>query len=310
VSPRSSSARGRAIAKLAARQRGVISRAQLLETGLTRDAIDNWLKSARLHPLYRGVYLLGHPRSIEGARELAAVLACGPGSVLSHRSAATLWRLLPDPGGDVDITLAGRHCGAKQGIRIHRLAALDPRDVRTLGGIPVTSPPRTILDLSAVVPPRELERALAEAHTRRLARRNQLLPLLARCSGRRGARALRTLIDDDAAPALTRSEAEERLLALIRAAELPAPEANVRIGRHEVDFLWPDHGLVVEVDGFRFHSSRSAFERDRLRDAELGGMGYRVMRITWRQIVDGPEALIARISKALAAGEHPRSRPR
>ena len=193
---------------------------------------------------------------------------------------------------------------------MHRVATLDPRDVRTLGGIPVTSPPRTIVDLSGAVPPRELERALAEAHTRRLAPRNQLLPLLARCSGRRGARALRSLIDDDAAPALTRSEAEERLLALIREAELPAPEANVRIGRHEVDFLWRDHGLVVEVDGFRFHSSRSAFERDRLRDAELGGMGYRVMRITWRQIVDGPEALIARITKALAAGEHARSRPR
>jgi very-short-patch-repair endonuclease len=310
VSTPASEARGRAIARLAARQRGVITRAQLLEAGLTRNAIDNWLKSARLHSLYRGVYLLGHAHSIEGARELGAVLACGPGAVLSHRSAAALWRLLPDAGDDVDITVVGHNCGLKPGIRLHRVAALDRSDVRRLGGIPVTSPARTILDLSAVVAPRELERAFAEVHARRLAHRNQLLPLLARCSGRRGARALRTLIDDDAAPALTRSEAEERLLALIRAAELPAPEANVRIGRHEVDFLWRDHGLVVEVDGFRFHSSRSAFERDRLRDAELGGMGYRVMRITWRQIVDGPEALIARITKALAAGEHPRSRPR
>jgi very-short-patch-repair endonuclease len=111
------------------------------------------------------------------------------------------------------------------------------------------------------------------------------------------------LLDRDAKPALTRSEAEERLLALIRSAELPEPELNVRIGRHEVDFLWRDRGLVVEVDGFRYHSSRDAFERDRLRDAELGAQGFTVMRITWRQIVGSPEAVVARIAMALGAGE-------
>jgi very-short-patch-repair endonuclease len=302
--------RERVIADLAARQRGVVTRAQLLEIGLTRDAIDNWVKSARLHSLYRAVYLLGHARPMEGARELAAVLASGPDAVLSHGSAARMWRLLSVEAADVDVTVPGRDCRSRPGIRMHRVAALDRRDVRKLGGIPITTPARTILDLAAAVSSRELERALSEAQARRLAPRNQLLPLLARCSGRPGARALRALIEEGSAAALTRSEAEERLLALIRAAELPAPEVNTRIGRHEVDFLWRDHGLIVEVDGFRFHSSRSAFERDRLRDAELGGMGYRVMRITWRQIVDGPEALIARITKALAAGEHPRRRPR
>ena len=103
-------------------------------------------------------------------------------------------------------------------------------------------------------------------------------------------------------PALTRSEAEERLLTLIRSAELPAPETNIRIGRHEVDLVWRDQRLIVEVDGFRFHSSRSAFERDRRRDAELGTLGFRVMRVTWRQIVDEPQALIARLATALAVG--------
>jgi hypothetical protein len=222
-------ARARAIAKLAARQRGLVTRAQLLEIGLTRHAIDNWVRSRRLHALYRGVYLVGHPEPIAGARELGAILACGAGAVVSHRSASGLWRLLPDPGGDVDVTLAGRHCGPKRGIRVHRLAALDRRDVRKLGGIPVTSPARTILDLAGVVSPRDLERALAEAQARRLVRRADLLSLLARRSGRPGAAALRRLIEGDA-PALTQSEAEERFLALIRAAELPTPEVNARIG--------------------------------------------------------------------------------
>jgi very-short-patch-repair endonuclease len=298
-----SARRERAIAELAGRQRGVVTRAQLLRIGLTAGAIDHRLASARLHAIYRGVYLVGHAVPVEGARELAAVLACGRGAVLSHRSAASLWRLVPNAATTIDITVVGRKCASRRGIRVHCVAALGRRDVRKLGGIPVTAPARTILDLAAVVPPRELVRAVAEADTRRLAPRAQLLSLLARAGARPGVGVLRSLLDRDAKPALTRSEAEERLLALIRSAELPEPELNVRIGRHEVDFLWRDRGLVVEVDGFRYHSSRDAFERDRLRDAELGPQGFTVMRITWRQIVGSPEAVVARIAMALGAGE-------
>jgi very-short-patch-repair endonuclease len=289
----------RAIAELAAKQRGVITRAQLLELGLTRTTIDNWVKHSRLHPLYRGVFLLGHPRPIAGARQLAAVLASGPGAVLSHLSAAEIWQLLPGREGAVDVTVPGRNPGRKRGIRVHRVRDLDPRDIRKLGGIPITSPARTILDLAADVTPRELEQALAEAYARQLARRSELVSLLARRSPRPGTRALRALLEDGT-PALTRSQAEDRLLGLIRAAELPAPETNIRIGRHEVDFVWRDQRLIVEVDGFRFHSSRSAFERDRRRDAELGTLGFRVARVTWHQIVDEPVALVARLATALA----------
>jgi very-short-patch-repair endonuclease len=292
------SRREREIAKLAARQLGVVTRAQLLRIGLTRDAIDNRVKSARLHPIYRAVYLLGHPRPTDGARELAAVLACGPSAVASHRSAAGLWRLLPGRGDLPDVTVPGRDC-RRRGIRVYLVAALDQRDVRTVRGIPVTTPARTLLDLAAVVTTRELEQALAEAHARRLARRGDLLSLLARVGRRPGVAALRSLIEADITPALTRSEAEERFLALIRMTELPAPEVNVRVGCHEVDFLWRRQGVVVEIDGFRFHSSRAAFERDRLRDAALAAKGLRVIRVTWRQIVYRREALIARLAAAL-----------
>jgi very-short-patch-repair endonuclease len=294
--------RERAIAEVAGRQRGVVTRGQLLAAGLTTDAIDYRLRLGRLHVLYRGVYMLGHARPAAGARELGAVLACGPGAVLSHRSAAGRWRLLPPPRDEVDVTVSGRRGESKRGIRVHRVAALDRRDVRNLGGIRVTAPARTLLDLAAVVSPRELERALAEAYARRLVRRNEVAALLARLGRRPGVAVLRSLLETDASPSLTRSEAEERLLALVATAELPGPESNIRIGRHEVDFVWRDQALIVEVDGFRFHSSRTAFERDRRRDAELAGHGFRVLRITWRQIVDRPEASIARIATALRSG--------
>jgi very-short-patch-repair endonuclease len=287
------------MAELAARQRGVVTRTQLRALGLSADAIDNRLKSKRLHPLYRGVYVVGYAGPVEGARELGAVLACGSDAVVSHRSAAVLWRLHPTQPPDVEVTVGGRSCDSKRGIRVHRVTALDHRDVRRLNGIPITAPARTLLDLAAIVASRELEQALAEAHARRLVHRRDLTSLLARVSRRPGVAALRSLLDSDNAPALTRSEAEERFLALIRRAEVPTPEVNVRIGGHEVDFLWRQQGLVVEVDGFRFHSSRAAFERDRLRDAQLGAAGLRVLRVTWRQIVDRPEALVARVATAL-----------
>jgi very-short-patch-repair endonuclease len=293
--------RDQRIAELAARQRGLVTRVQLLEIGLTPEAIDHWLRSARLHLLYRSVYLLGHAGVTEGTRELGAVLACGPRAVVSHRSASRLWRLLPTGQGEVEITVAGRDCRSRRGIRVHRVRDLDRREIRKLGGIPITSPARTIFDLAAVVTPRELEQALAEAYARRLARRSELASLLARRSSRPGTRALSALLNDGT-PALTRSEAEDRLLALIRAAELSRPETNVRIGRHEVDFLWREQRVVVEVDGFAFHSSRSAFERDRRRDVDLSAQGFRVMRVTWRQIVGEPEALVARLAAALAVG--------
>jgi very-short-patch-repair endonuclease len=157
-----------------------------------------------------------------------------------------------------------------------------------------------LLDLSGLLPGRELERAVEEAARTGLVRPAQLAALLARSPGRRGTGALRALLERTTAQTLTRSEAEGRLLALVRAVRLPHPELDVRIAGHEVDFLWRDAGLVVEVDGFAFHSTRSAFERDRLRDAELPGAGLAVLRVTWGQIVSEPEPLLVRLAQALA----------
>jgi len=290
-----------AIAEIAGEQHGVVSRAQLLAIGVSATAIDWRLKRGRLHRVHRGVYLVGHAAAPQRAPEMAAVLACGSRSLVSHRSAAVLWALISAPGLDyVEVTVADLGNRVRPGIRVHRTTSLDRRDLRRLDGIPVTSPARTLLDIAGIVSPQVLERAVAEGEARRLARRSQLLQTLDRNSGRPGSTPLRALLEQQGGPALTRSVAEEKLLALVRAALLPAPEANVKVGPYEVDLLWRGERVIAEVDGYRFHSSRRAFERDRRRDPELRERGYEVIRITWRQIVDEPEVVIARIAGALA----------
>jgi very-short-patch-repair endonuclease len=232
---------------------------------------------------------------------MAALLACGHGAVLSHWSAARLWSLSRRVGGEVEVTVIGRSVDRKYGIRIHRTASLPRQELRTRHGIPVTSPARTVLDLAAEASAHELEKVTAEVYVQRLVTRDGFLHLLSGHPGRRGAKALRDLVGCGETVAMTRSEAERRLLALIRRAGLPAPAVNARLGRYEVDFLWPEQRLVVEVDGFAFHSSRVAFDRDRTRDAQLTAAGYRVVRLTWRQIVNDPEATLVRLTRALFA---------
>lgn len=231
---------------------------------------------------------------------MAAVLACGPEAVLSHRSAAWLWQILPSPVGDVDVTIVGRDTGVRPGVRRHRVRRFLDGDLTRHRGVPVTTPARTLLDLAGAVGARELERSVDEGLVRGLVDRRRLRAAVARAVGRQGVAALRALLDHQDGPTLTRSEAEERMLALVRSAQLPKPRVNAHLGGREVDLLWSAQRLVVEVDGYAYHSSRSAFERDHLRDAELGAAGFRVMRVTWRLLVNQPEAVVARLAAALA----------
>jgi very-short-patch-repair endonuclease len=281
----------------------VVARWQLLALGLTAAAIDSLVKRGLLHVLYRGVYSVGHRVLPPWAGEMGAVLACGDGALLSHRSAAHLWALLPYPARKrpVDVTVRSRHSRARPGIRVHRVRRLHPRDVRTCKGIPVTTPARTILDLAGTEPYRVFEQALAEGQAQRRVTHRHLEAALERSRRRPGAAVLRAALVADAEPALTRSDAEELFLVQVRSAGLPAPETNARLGPYEVDFLWRAERLAIEVDSFRFHSSRAAFERDRLRDAELQADGFRVMRVTWRHLVDHPEETVVRLTRVLQA---------
>jgi very-short-patch-repair endonuclease len=286
--------RDRRVAALAAQQHGVVASRQLAAAALGRRAVAHRVAQGRLTRLHRGVYLLG-PLKAQLTDAMAAVLACGDGAVLSHHAAAALHGFRAATPGPIDVTVPARNARARPGIRVHRVRQLAPAEVTRRQGIPVTTPERTLLDLAAVLPQKDLERTLQEAEVQRLLS----LPLDEQYACRRGAKALRAAARKHDGPALTRSEAEARVLALVEAARLPRPAANARLHRYEVDLLWRAERLVVEVDGYAFHSTRAAFERDRRRDAELQTAGYRVLRVTWRQIVEEPEALVATLSVAL-----------
>jgi len=231
---------------------------------------------------------------------MAALLLCGQDAVLSHRTAAVLWGLLPRFVGPVDVTVARSSSRGAEGIQIHTTRSLPRRDATSRKGLRVTAAPRTLLDLAEVADGRELERAVAEAHAQRLVSHERLRSYVGDATGRRGAAPLRALLRDDGGPAYTRSEFERRTLALIHAARLPRPRVNARAAGYEVDFLWPTERLAVEMDSYAFHSSRNAFERDHRKTNDLEDAGYRVRRFTWRQLTEEPHAVVAVIAGALS----------
>jgi very-short-patch-repair endonuclease len=289
----------RRVLELATRQHGVVTRAQLLELGASRDAVDRRITAGWLGPIHRGVYRVG-PAVAPLSRAMGAALACGEGAVVSHGSAATQWKMLPRRGqaGFVDIGLpAGFR--RRSGIRVHRLRTLRPDETTVLDGIPITTPPRTLCDSAGALPPRDLERAVAEALALRLTTRSRILEVLGRHPGLHGARRLKEILSADTPPARTRSTAEEVFFLLVRKSRLPAPKVNTVVAGYEVDFYWPVERLVVEIDGYTYHSSKRKFELDHRRDADLSGAGETVMRITWDQLRDEPEAVLACLVRAL-----------
>jgi very-short-patch-repair endonuclease len=283
---------------LASRQHGVVSRRQLLDAGFGPRAIDRRVESGVLRRLHRGVYLVG-PLAPPLAGEMAATLVCGDHAWLSHPTAGHLWSLtpyLPKPRL-IHVTVT-RGDPRRRGVRAHRTRHLPKDETTTFKGIPITTPARTLLDLAPRLNPRQLERSLAEGIRTNRLRPSTLTPLLARHPGRPGVPALRRLLESGD-PAFTRREAEERFLALVREAELPPPEANASLGPYEIDFLWRDERLAVEIDSWTFHGDRHAFEADRRRDADLASWGFRVIRVTWRQMEETPTAVVARLASAM-----------
>ena len=279
------------IAHLAARQLGLVAYWQLITLGIGEGAIRHRIRQGRLHRVHRGVYLVGHPVPAPDARELAAVLACGPGALASHYSAAALWALVRRaPGVDVRVTVPGRRVRSRKGIRVSFVKSLHPRDRRMLGRVPVTSPARTIVDMAGDLEADRLEPLIADAQGRRLLTAAELEAAVDRAAPFPGIAGLRGLVK---APKLTRREGERRLLGLIRAAGLPEPECNVGVGPYVVDFLWRDSMLVVEFDSKEWHGDHvlGRFESDRRRDGRLLAMGYRTKRVTWRELTREPGEL-------------------
>jgi predicted transcriptional regulator of viral defense system len=278
-----------AMAALASRQHGVVTRAQLRTLGLSDDAVDTRAAGGRLHRLHRGVYAVGHPVLGPRRRWLAAVLACGPRAVLSHAAAAALWGLRPSAATAVDVTVPGSGGRRKRpGLRIHRARDLAGQ-ATAHHGIPVTTPARTILDLAATLQRRPLERVLDTAESARLTDVAALEALAGAHVGHRGASRLMTALSThEPGTTLTKSELEELFLKLCADAGLPRPSVNARVTGPEVDFVFAERRLLVETDSWRHHRSREAFERDRERDAIHTRAGYRTLRFTHTQLTQTP----------------------
>ena len=286
---------------LAGRQRGQVARQQLLQAGLSGSAITRRIGSGLLRPRHQAVFAVGPDAPIPLAGETAALLSVRRGAALSHHSAAILWGIRPEDSGDgfIHVLLPGTSLDDRDGIRLHRTALLEPPDIRVRDGLPVTSVARTLLDLAPLLTLRELERALDQALIHRLVTLDDIRRLLKRSGRHRGRRRLTTIIDGFTTTTFTRSQAEELFLKLVRQAELPQPLTNVRRHGYEIDFLWPEQNVAVEIDGYAFHAGRRAFEEDRVKDERLGKAGIPVIRLTWRRLQREPLAAMVSVAQAL-----------
>jgi very-short-patch-repair endonuclease len=281
------------VAWMAAKQDGAIDRSQLLEAGVSRAGVERRVAAGWLHRKHRGVYAVGHSALSHRGRRMAAVLAGGREAVLSHRSAGALWGLCLDPP-EPEITVPGRKRHSVRGLRVHA-GAIRPGETLTVDGIRVTRVGRTLLDLAEVLALEQLVDAIDKATNARQLGRGTLPAVIRGARGRRGLKPLKeALLITRPQDVLTRSELERRALRLIRRARLEPPEVNVRLHGYEVDLLWRRHRLVVELDSREHHEH--AFERDRRRDADLLSRGWRVLRLTWRQVVNDPAWVVEVIS--------------
>ena len=286
-----------AVVALAVRQKGVVARCQVLDLGMSSPGVSGWIEQGRLHPVHPGVYLVGHPIPAPLAMEQAALLACGLDSFLSHHTAAWLFGFLPDYDGPVHVTTP-RHRGRPRRVKVHTSRRLERRDTTRRHSLPITTPARTLLDLAEQLD--GLERTVEAAFALRRVTERQLRDVVKRHPGRRGAKNLTALLDYRGDTGFSRSAAEDRLRHLLRIARLPQPLTNQKVHGHEVDFYWPEHRLIVEVDSWTHHADRHSFENDRAKRADLQARGYVVLPVTARQLMEEPEATIARIAAPLA----------
>lgn len=290
------------LAAFARRQRGLITYSQLRAAGFSSPAVSRAVRSGRLHRLHRGVYAVGHRGLAPLARELAALLAVGPGAVLGRHSAVALWDMAPALPGAVDVCVRGPGRPNREGLRIHSTSRLDADDVATKHGVLVTRPARTLIDVANAESPRRFSWIAEQARSRRLVSDASLEEAVGRAPSGRGSAVVRAHLLAVADPVFTRSNGERRLLELLRVARLPQPRVNAHVEGWEVDFWWPEEHFAIEFDGWDNHRSRAAFERDSAKQSQLAAVGIQLARVTGRRLRDEPYAVIAEAAAALNAG--------
>src|SRR6188472_3591276 len=291
----------RVLARIAARQHGVVSRAQVLALGVTPSFVARFVDAGLLHPRHLGVYALGHSALTERGRWMAAVLAVGEGAVLSHLSAALLWGIIDRAGQLIHVLAADGGSRSRPGLAIHRTRHLPPEHRGEVDGIPVTSLHRTLLDCAAVLPRRRLRYAVEAADRMGLLDVRGLVALCDASSGKKGAGVLRRIaLEQRGAANRSKSPPETTFLRLCLAHGLPEPLVNSMLHGYEVDFYWPQARLVVEIDTYTYHRSWAQRQRDLERDADLKVRGEEVLRFTRERIERAADVVVAQVAALLA----------
>jgi very-short-patch-repair endonuclease len=279
----------------------VVTRRQLLDAGFSSTEIDRRIARGRLHRLWRGVYAVGRPRLTLLGWWRAAVLACGRDALLSHDSAAALWGIRDANTGNegeqarpetIHVSVSATKSPRRAGIRVHRRSKLSGSECGVCHGIPVTTPARTLVDLSTLHRPEHIEAWVNQADKLGLINPEALRSALEKNRGMDGAPVLRKVLDRRTFQ-LTDSELERRFLRLVRRARLPAPLTQQRVNGFRVDFFWPELRVIVETDGLRYHRTASQQAKDRRRDQRLVAAGFTVLRFTHAQVAFEPSAVVA-----------------
>ena len=280
---------------------------QLRAIGVSEAAVRARLADRRMYPLFRGVFVVGRRRPTLRGRWKGATLALGADALLSHRDAAVLLGLAQERRARVDVTAPGRKPRSQPGIRSHRIRRPNEADRTAVDGIAVTSVPRTLLDHAAFLDAQGLRRMYAAAERAQLLDLVAVRELLGRCTGHRGRAALAKLLGYDPTQLSNAdSELERCFLELLYRRGVPPPQMNVLVEGYLVDAHWPEANVIVELDGFEFHSDREAFERDRRKLTTLRRAGYEAVALTWRQVTGEPGWVVATLLELLERGDRRR----
>jgi very-short-patch-repair endonuclease len=296
---------------LATSQHEVITRRQLLELGFTRHAVNHKLETGRLHPIFEGVYAVGRPSVTSHGHWMAAVLACGPLAVLSHMSAAALWRIWPNTRREIEISVPGHVDRRRPGIIVHRRSLLGRTDLTRHDGIPVTSPACTLVDIAPMLSRIELDGAVSAADKLGLVDPETLREAIDSMPRRAGMPKLRDALDRHTY-VMTDTELERRFLPIARRAGLPLPKTQVYVNGYRVDFFWPGLGLVVETDGLRYHRTPAQQSEDRRRDQAHMAAGLVPLRFTRAQVRFEPghvEDVLRAVARRLLAARSAAAAP-
>jgi predicted transcriptional regulator of viral defense system len=287
------------LARIGGRAHGIVTRQEVLDANVSSTAIERLVQKGLLIPQYRGVYRVGHEAPCTEAEYMAAVKASGGTAVVSGRSAGWLLGLIKGPPPPPEVTTRTER--RIRGIGTRRCRCLDRRDVTRVRGIPVTSVPRTLVDLAAVLTPDDLARACHEAGVRYRATPRQVEAALKRLPNARGARALRAVMHGEARATL--SKLESAFLRVLRREGLPLPETNRPAGGCRVDCRWPEYRLTVELDSYQFHNSRHSWEQDRRRERQARAREDEIRRYTWADVVEDQRQMLRELRAFLT--DHP-----